>query len=55
MEYAFLDENNIVVEIGVLDIANVPADFAYPTAISIDAANPPSIGMRWDTETHTFV
>lgn len=55
MEYAFLDENNIVVEIGLFDVVNPPSDFPYTTAVSIDENNPPSIGMRWDADSNTFV
>jgi hypothetical protein len=53
-EYAFLDENNIVISIGYMDIFNPPTDFEFTGAILI-TNDIPLIGQVWDGELNQFV
>lgn len=53
-EYAFLDENDIVIAIGYMDIFNPPTDFEFRGAILITDTTP-TIGQRWDGELNQFL
>lgn len=53
-EYAFLDENDIVIAIGYMDIFNPPTDFEFRGAIQI-VDTTPTIGQRWDGVLNEFV
>lgn len=53
-EYAFIDENDIVISVGLMDIFNPPTDFEFKGAIQITDATP-TIGQRWDGELNQFV
>ena len=53
-EYAFLDENNIVIAIGYMDIFNPPTDFEFRGAILITDTTP-TIGQKWDGLSNQFV
>jgi hypothetical protein len=53
-EYAFLDENDIVIAIGYMDIFNPPTDFEFRAAILITGVTP-TIGQKWDGLQNQFV
>jgi hypothetical protein len=53
-EYAFLDENSIVMAVGYMDIFNPPTEFEFVGAIQITDVTP-TIGQRWDGELNQFV
>jgi hypothetical protein len=52
-EYAFLDDNNIVINIGYMDIFNPQTDFEFRGAVLItDVA--PIVGQVWNPHTNKF-
>jgi hypothetical protein len=55
-EYAFLDENNIVIAIDYMDIFDYEFPIVYRMAIQLtDAIGRPTIGQRFDGELMQFV
>lgn len=53
-EYIFLDKNNIVITIEMMDIHNTSKDFEYFAAISVENNIRPEVGQFYNGLTNTF-